>query len=202
MSPRAATSAAPAVGRHTGVAGLLTEPWGVLVAATLLGLAAFLLGSLTGAFAIPAGYTAAHLGGADAEVVDGAVARNNVTLAIGIVMLGVATVGVGPLVVLFVNGLIVGQLVRVLADDGMAGAILTGLLPHALLELLGLAVVYGAACVVVTQFLAWVARVPTSTTRAEASLLSLTAVGAGLLLLSIAAYVEDHVSVVEVVALM
>lgn len=200
MTPR--TAPAPATRWRAGLVGLLTEPSRVLVLATFLGLAAFLVGALTGALVLPAGYSAAHLGGAGTEAVDGAVARNNVTLAIGVVMLAVATAGVGPLLVLVVNGLIVGQLVRVLVADGMAGTVLTGLLPHALLELLGLAVCYGAACVVVARFLTWVARVPRRTTRAEAWVLPLTAAGAGLLLLCIAAYVEDHVSVVEVAALM
>lgn len=63
---------------------------------------------------------------------------NNFLVGISIMFIGSITGGVYGVSALFINGYIVGKLVRYLVDTNATKYILTGIMPHIWLELLGL----------------------------------------------------------------
>lgn len=116
-------------------------------AAAAVALVAFLIGAAYGAWALPASATVAELAGShpggDAESF--AIARNNLGVAAVMLVVGTATASLGAAAVLLVNGLLIGRLTALLWDGGRMDALVTGLLPHAPLELAGLCAVAAAS---------------------------------------------------------
>ncbi|MBF4620254.1 stage II sporulation protein M [Clavibacter sp. VKM Ac-2542] len=142
MTPAApaVTTTAPARRRFPG-----TRP--VAGAAGAVALLAFLVGAAYGAWALPQSVTVADLAGSHpgGDAASFAIARNNLGVAAVMLLVGTATASLGAAAVLLVNGLLIGQLTALLWDGGRMDALVTGLLPHAPLELAGLCAVAAAS---------------------------------------------------------
>jgi hypothetical protein len=116
-------------------------------AAGAVALVAFLLGAAYGAWALPMSATVADLSGSGpgGDAASVAIALNNLGVAALMLLVGTATASLGAAAVLLVNGLLIGQLTALLADGGRLDALVTGLLPHGVLELAGLCAVAAAS---------------------------------------------------------
>ncbi|MFV0375218.1 stage II sporulation protein M [Microbacterium sp.] len=126
-----------------------------------------------------------------------AIARNNVWVGLVLLTAGIVTCSISSVAIMFANGLLVGKVVRVVALGGHADTLMTGLAPHAGLELLGFAIIAAAAAVPASCALAWAVNssLPVSVRRSTTKFVVLLAVG--LIILTVAALVEGSFSVVH-----
>lgn len=128
----------------------------------------------------------------------GDIARNNLVVGLGMLALGLATASLGALVLLGMNGFIIGQLVGALLESGDGVGLLTGLLPHALLEVPGFVAIIAASTIPAAAVLQRLVGAPGCVQPKREMLLALaTNVAVGLALLTVAAVIEDAVSFVR-----
>lgn len=153
-------------------------------------------GALVGGIAWPADYSVATLAEQSESSTAGAIARNNILLALFLLVLSAATAGIGAGIALFSNGLIVGQLSGLLLQHNLQETLVAGLLPHAVIEAIGLCMMSAAGLAAPLILLRLITQ-PTSRVMNKAiniRFVVLTAGGA--LLIGMAALIEDHVSAV------
>lgn len=128
----------------------------------------------------------------------GDIARNNLVVGLGMLALGLGTASLGALVLLGMNGFVVGQLVQALLESGHGVSLLTGLLPHALLEVSGFVAIIAASAIPSAAVLQRLVDAPGCVQPKEEMLLTFaTVVAVGLALLIVAAVIEGAVSFVR-----
>ncbi|WP_356835005.1 stage II sporulation protein M [Arthrobacter sp. APC 3897] len=181
--------------KPTSLSWFFTGSWMLSVAPTVF-LASILAGTVAGGLWWPAPYEPADLASASGSADTLAIAGNNLTLALSLFVLSAATAGLGAIVALFINGLIVGQLAVLLIDNSLGSMLLVGLLPHVFIEALGLCLVSSAGLLgpliavrLITQSVG-----PSATKAILIRSVALTTVGFTLII--VAAVVEGHISTV------
>ncbi|WP_415639192.1 stage II sporulation protein M, partial [Paenibacillus larvae] len=119
---------------------------------------------------------------------------NNIQVSMAILGIGSITGGLMSAVILFYNGYIIGKLVQFLFSNDQAGALWTGLMPHALLEILGLtlfAIVSSFPFISIYQFL-----IGRTIDVKQLILTNIRFILIGILLLFVASLIEDYISYV------
>lgn len=164
----------------------------------LAGLAAvmsLIAGLVVGATVFPMLFRIEDLRPEKAATTAGAVAMNNATVGLVLIAVTLVTFSIGAQVILFINGLLVGQLIAVVISGGRGTTLISGLLPHLGAEVAGFAVLVMAATVpvrsIVRMFSADVkkGRDPWAN-GAKAAILA----SAGFMLIAVAALLEGHFS--------
>lgn len=166
----------------------------VLSVAPLVLLSSLIAGVIAGGFWWPVSYGVEDLSASSASANTLEIAKNNLTLAFSLFVLSAATAGLGTLVTLFINGLIVGQLAVLLIRNSLGHMLLAGLLPHALLEAVGLCLVGTAGLVFPLALIRFLVPLKRTITKKALFLRSVKLLSIGCLIIVIAAIVEDHVS--------
>lgn len=159
---------------------------------------AFAFGVAIGGLLVPRTFSTSDLAAESASVSAGAIASNNFTVGLCILAIGVVTASFGSLAILVLNGVLVGQLVAVLVESGHAQALVSGLLPHAVSELAGFALLTAASVVPSAYLAQWLAGGHRRSSRGALLLAFTVLVGTGLALLIVSAFIEEHISVVYI----
>lgn len=120
---------------------------------------------------------------------------NNLTVGISMFFIGSITGGIYSTIVIFLNGYLIGNLINFLINNKIVGTVISGLLPHALIEILGLACFATASIIPTFELLNWIRLNKEMQIRKKIkNLLCLLVVGG--VILFIAAYIECEVSFV------
>lgn len=160
----------------------------------VLSLVSFTIGTVVGLL-VPYG---AHLSVSELEpeVVSSTaatIASNNATVAGTMLLVGLVTASMGAHALLFLNGLLIGKLLGALLESGDLQVLIVGLLPHGIVEIVGLALIAAATATPVRLL---IDRFIRHEVHAEwrKLLQAIVAIAAGLILLVAAALIEDYLS--------
>ncbi|WP_196333138.1 stage II sporulation protein M [Paraclostridium sordellii] len=127
--------------------------------------------------------------------------KNNLTVGLMLMFLGAITGGVYSIVVLGINGYIVGQVINYLIEKRITILIVSGLLPHSIFEVLGLICFSIISCLPIINIFKWLTNdcfkldVYLLKTIAKTTI-NLFLIGTGLLV--IAAFMEANISNVNI----
>lgn len=124
--------------------------------------------------------------------------KNNFKVGITLMTVGAITGGVYSIVVMGLNGYIVGVVMKYLMDKGIVFLIINGLLPHIGFEVIGLICFALISCVPSIQLIKWLT---TDSVSLDTNILNIikTVVKlflSGTILLLVAAIIEDYISIV------
>lgn len=156
-----------------------------------IALASFLLGVLWGA-----GGTTEIDALSPTEAEAASIFGNNLLVGVSIVFLGSVTGGVYGCVVLLVNGYLLGELLQYLFAEKMYQAMVTGLLPHLGLEVVGLIGFVMLSFLPVGELVCWMKNGRMSMRLSALAKRAALLFGFGMVSLLLAAIVEGNVSMV------